>query len=57
MVEGQASDFGTSPARTQAATVLAARPTRYLTWPKDALRKMLRRNPTVAVKTVPSRVE
>ncbi|MCH9019440.1 MAG: hypothetical protein IIA73_03650 [Proteobacteria bacterium] len=28
------------------------RPTRYLTWSKDDLRKMLRRNPTVAMKTV-----
>ena len=54
MGDGQASDFGTSLAQWQAATatVLAARPTRYLTWPKDALRKMLRRNPTVAMKTV-----
>ncbi len=52
MADGWASDFGTSPAQWQAATVLAVRPARYLTWPKDELRKMLRRNPTVAMKTV-----
>lgn len=34
------------------ATVRVTRPARYLTWPKDALRKMLRRNPTVTMKTV-----
>ena len=52
MAEGQPSDFGTSPAQWQAATVLAVRPTRYLTWSKGALGKMLQPNPTVAMKTV-----
>ena len=31
------------------ATVRAARPTRYLAWPKDELRKLLNRNPTMDV--------
>lgn len=31
------------------ATVRAARPTRYLAWPKEELRKMLQRNPTMDV--------
>ena len=31
------------------ATVRAARPTRYLAWPKDELRKLLKRNPTMDV--------